>query len=138
MVLFAPFYETTGSVRNILSEGQTAIDVASLQRSNLLAIVDSLKIYFSDKPISSFTDSMIDHSKKMRKNGVLIVADIGAFSFKLKRDELEDYELSLPKRFSKNRKDLCLYHQKDFDILSPVLKEKLLNHHGLAIELQCK
>ncbi len=135
IVLYAPFYETTESVRNTLSEGHTIIDVTRLQRSNVLAIVDSLKLYFSGKPVSNLTNAMHNHSKQIRKRGVLIMGDMGAFHYKMKKDYLVDYELSLPKRFSGNRKDLCLYHRKDFDMLSPVQKEKL-DHHGMAIELQ--
>jgi hypothetical protein len=72
------------------------------------------------------------------KNGLSVLADLGAYSHKSKYDDLVDYELSLPKRYNDNGialKGFCLYHQKDFDNFSDAQKQKLIEHHGKAIKI---
>jgi hypothetical protein len=71
----------------------------------------------------------------MGKNGVSVLGDMGAYPYKSKHKELVDYELSLPTKYDTRLKGFCLYHQKDFDILSDEQKQKLIEHHGKAIKI---
>ena len=46
MILINPFYETTDSVRQVLS----GIDVSKYEKEKALIIIDSLDEYFGDQP----------------------------------------------------------------------------------------
>ena len=51
-------------------------------------------------------------------------------------DDLVDYELSLPTTYDDVAlKGFCLYHQKDFDKFSEEQQQKLIGHHGKALEI---
>ena len=136
IVLFAPFYETTDSVRRTLSEGHMTIDVSKCEEEGTLVIIDSLKNYFSPKESDwSFKERMVKHAKKIGKSGFSIIGDVGAFPYVKKSNKLVDYELSLPCKYEMALKGFCLYHQNDFNILSDDQKQKLIEHHGLAIRI---
>ncbi|MDQ4073156.1 MAG: MEDS domain-containing protein [Thermoproteota archaeon] len=137
MVVFAPFYETTDYVRTTLSSGNSAMDVSEHEKGQSLTVMDAAKVYRSEQLIPSFMETTINYAKRMGKSGVTFIGDTGAFHYMLKRKELVEYELSLPRRFGENRKVFCLYHQRDFDRLSKDQKQKLLEHHGRVIKLQC-
>jgi hypothetical protein len=71
----------------------------------------------------------------MGKNGVSVLADLGAYPHKSKYNDLVDYELSLPTKYDVPLKGFCLYHQKDFDKFTDEQKQKLIEHHGKAIKI---
>lgn len=60
IVIILPFYETTDSVRRILSEDSACIDVSKCEKEQALLVMDSLKAYFGSKdglmPIVKRTD----------------------------------------------------------------------------------
>ena len=73
---------------------------------------------------------------KMAKNGLSVLADLGAYSHKSRYKDLVDYELSLPTKYDDVAlKGFCLYHEKDFDNLSDEQKQKLIEHHGKALKM---
>jgi hypothetical protein len=80
---------------------------------------------------------LTDYAKRIGKSGVSILGDMGAFNHKLKYDEFVDYELSLPTRHEDGiaLKGFCLYHQNDFSSLSDEQKQKLIEHHGMALKV---
>ena len=143
IVLVNPFYETTDSVRQVLSEkyndGMNSISKYQTEKS--LIIADALERYFGEQNTDdySFKMSLLDHAKKTGKNGLSIVGDMGAFTHKLKYEELVNYELSLPTKYDDGNgialKGFCFYHQKDFDMLSDEQKQKLIEHHGKALRI---
>jgi hypothetical protein len=141
IVLFSPFYETTDSVRQILSEGHTAIeDVSKYENENFLIIIDALKNYFQkdegDETDWSFKETMVKNAKKKGKSGFSILGDMGAFNYKGKIKELVDYELSLPAKYDIDIRGFCLYHQKDFDRFLEEQKQKLVEHHGMVMKIE--
>ena len=71
----------------------------------------------------------------MWKEGLSILADLGAYPQRSMYKELVDYELSLPTKYDDPMKGFCLYHQKDFDNLSDEQKQKLIEHHGKALKI---
>ncbi|MGA9154551.1 MAG: MEDS domain-containing protein, partial [Candidatus Nitrosopolaris sp.] len=128
IVLINPFYETTDSIRQLLSQGD--LDVSEHEKEKSLIVIDSLEEYFGKQPDMPFKKSLAKHAKKMGKNGLSILGDIGAYPYKSKYKDLVDYELSLPMKFDLPMKGFCLYHQKDFDTFSGEQKQKLIEHHG--------
>lgn len=138
-VLFTPFYETAARVRQILSEGHAAIDVSKFEEEETLFITDALKKYFleteGEETDWSFRKRMVKQAKKQGKKGFSILGDMGAFQYKGKIKELVDYELSLSTKFDIDLKGFCLYNEKDFERFAEEQKQKLIEHHGMAIKI---
>jgi MEDS: MEthanogen/methylotroph, DcmR Sensory domain len=131
IVLINPFYETTDSVRQVLS----GIDVSKHEKEKSLIIADSLREYLGDQPHMNLERSLGNYSE-MGKNGLSVLADLGAYAHKSMYKDLVDYELSLPTKYNDvAMKGFCLYHQNDFDKFSNEQKQKLIEHHGKAIKI---
>ena len=137
VVQIAPFYEIVDSVRHTLSEGHRAIkDMEKLESEKSLIIVDSLKNYTKSEQKESdlsFKENMVNHAKKIGKNGFSILGDMGAFYFNGRTQDLVDYELSLPTKYDIDLKGFCLYHKDDFNRLTREQRQKLAVHHGRTI-----
>jgi hypothetical protein len=131
IVLILPHYETTDMVRWVLSQMAT-IDVKEYEKQDSLLIIDSARAYFgSSIDVVSFVKSLVNYADQIGKNGVSILADMGAFFHYDKLDYLIEYETSLPPRSDIKAKGLCLYNKDDFNWrLSRIQKKKLLEHHG--------
>jgi hypothetical protein len=138
IVLINPFYETTNSVRHVLSE---KYDDGAVKPENekTLIIADSLERHFGDQNTDdkSFKMSLVNHAKKIGKNGLSILDDMGAYTHMSKHDDLINYEFSLSGKYEDGivLKDFCLYHKKDFERLSEEQKQKLLEHHDMALRI---
>jgi MEDS: MEthanogen/methylotroph, DcmR Sensory domain len=136
IVLINPFYETADSVRQVLSQTNHGMDISKYEKEKALMIIDSLYEYFELQPDDvSFKNSLVDYAEQIGKNGLSILADMGAYHHRSKYKELLDHELSLPTKFDISMKGFCLYHQKDFDRFSDEQKQKLIEHHGKAIKV---
>ena len=140
LVQIAPFYETENSVRQTLSEGHRSLDVERLENEKALVIVDSHKKYLNNKDIKSDYDAnkrLVEYAKTIRKKGVSVLGDMGAFTFENRIQDLIEYEESLPKKFDNiDFKGICLYHKNDFYNLTKEQKQKLAKHHGMAMEIE--
>jgi hypothetical protein len=141
IVLINPFYETTDSVRQVLSRkyNNDINEVSKHEQEKSLIIADALERYFGEQNTDdySFKMSLVDNAKRMGKSGLSILGDMGAFTHKSKHEELVDYELSLPTKYEDGivLKGFCLYHKNDFDRLSEEQKQKLIEHHGKALKI---
>lgn len=145
ITLIAPFYETTNSVRQTLSGGHAPVDVPKHEEQDkTLLLVDAYHHYFDEGEegerggednLAIAEERMVKHAIKRGKSGVSILIDTAPYPYKDKRKELVDYETSLPKKFDLEIKRICLYHQKDFDRFQEEQKQKLIEHHGMAIEI---
>ena len=137
VVQIAPFYEIVYSVRHTLSEGHRAIkDMEKLESEKSLIIVDSLKNYTKSEQKESdlsFKENMVNHAKKIGKNGFSILGDMGAFYFNGRTQDLVEYELSLPAKYDIDLKRFCIYHKDDFNRLTREQRQKLAVHHGRTI-----
>jgi hypothetical protein len=134
IVLVNPFYETTDSVRQVLSHYNQGIDISKYEKEESLLIADSLKEYLGDQPLVYIKKGLANYTK-MGKKGLSVLADLGAYPYKSKYKDLVDYELSLPTKYDVPMRGFCLYHQKDFDNLSDEQKQKLIEHHGKALKI---
>jgi hypothetical protein len=138
IVLVNPFYETTDSVRNVLSEkyNHGMNDISKREKEESLIIIDSLEEYFGKQPDMPFKKNLAKHAKKIGKNGLSILGDIGAYPHQSKHKDIVDYESSLPTKYDDvPMKGFCLYHQKDFGNFSDEQKQKLIEHHGKALKI---
>jgi hypothetical protein len=96
--------------------------VSKYEKEKALTISDSLERYFGDQQLDdkSFKMNLVNYAKQIGRNGLSILGDIGAYPTKY-----DDVAL----------KGFCLYHQKHFDNFSDEQKQKLIEHHGKAIEI---
>src|ERR687889_700682 len=142
LVLILPYYETTETVRSILSEnhssnGGNIIDVSKYEKEGSLMIIDSAEAYFtSDTDLMSFVEKLTKQAQSSGKKGISVIADLASFSYFNRIDKLIEYEMSLPTKYDDNvkLKGFCFYHQEDFDRrLSEEEKQKLLEHHDKAL-----
>ena len=144
IVLLLPFYETTESVRKILSTSDdislgfcddrvSILDIRKHEKEGSLVIVDSKKAYFGSKTvdIKVFVGMLIEHAKHSKKTGVCVIADMGAFFYLNKIQDLIKHETTLPPKFDLKLKAFCCYHGSDFTgYLTEEQKQDLLHHHG--------
>jgi hypothetical protein len=136
IVLVYPFYETTDSVRHVISKRYNhGMDgISKYEKEESLIIADSLEEYLGDQPLIYLKKSLANYAK-MGKNSVSVLADLGAYHHKSMYKDLLDYELALPTKYNMPLKGFCLYHQKDFDKFSDEHQQKLIEHHGKALRL---
>jgi hypothetical protein len=137
IILFNPFYETVGMVRQNLSMGHIHVDEYEYKSDISLIIADSLNQYFGKVPMMKFKERLVKYAIEKRKDGISILSDMGSYFFKMLYKELIHYELSLPTQFDAPLKGLCVYNQLDFDNkLTEKQKQDMVDHHSMAIELK--
>ena len=137
IVLILPYLETVGSVKQILSEDSANIDVRKYEKEQSLLIMDSLKGYFGlEEGLIPFLLQTADFAKKSGKS-LSVLSDMGSFFYYDKKDDLLQYEMSLPSRYEKmNLKGFCAYHLRDFDVrFSDKERQDLIKHHGKTLML---
>ena len=136
IVLINPFYETTDSVRQVLSEkfNDGIGNVSKYEKEESLMIADALEEYLGDQPLIYIKNGLANYAK-VGKKGLSVLADLGAYPHRSMHRELIDYETSLPTKYDVQMKGFCLYHQKDFYRFPDEQQQKLIEHHGKAIEI---
>ena len=129
IVLVLSYYETVDNIRNFLSPtDEISSDLQRYEREGSLIIIDSVKGFFDfDHP--SYVKSLLKQAESLGKSGISVIADAGAFYHYSKIEELVKHELSMPSKFDVNLKRFCVFHKQDFDRLTEVKKQKLLEHH---------
>jgi DcmR-like sensory protein len=144
LVLILPYYETTETVRSVLSENHSSnegniIDVRKYEKEGSLMIIDSAEAYFSsDTDLMSFIARLAKQAQTSGRNGISVIADLASFYYKDQSDKLIEYEMSLPSKYDDKMKlkGFCFYHQEDFDRrLSKEEKQKLVEHHAKALRV---
>ena len=136
VVVLFPYYETTDSFRQVLS--QLCIDVMKCEHNRSLVIVDSVKTYFhSNIDIKSLPKMMAGGSKKMGRKGVSIIGDMGSFFLYEKQNQMIEYETELQLDEKKNDdansvkvKGICAYHKDNFKTLKKKEQQALFEHHN--------
>ena len=129
IVLVLSYYETVDNLRNFLSPTEEiSSDLERYEREGSLIIIDSVKGFFDfDHP--SYVKNLLKQAESLGKSGISVIADAGAFYHYSKIEELVKHELSMPSKFDVNLKRFCVFHKQDFDRLTEVKKQKLLEHH---------
>lgn len=129
IVLVLSYYETVDNLRKILSPtDEISSDLKRYEREGSLIIIDSVKGFFDfDHP--SYVKNLLKQAESLGKSGISVIADAGAFYHYSKLEELVKHELSMPSKFDINLKRFCVFHKQDFDRLTEVKKQKLLEHH---------
>ena len=140
LIQLAPFYESEDSVRKTLSKGPISINMERWEKiEKSLMIVDSLKKYSdNDSPESdiNFNKNLVKYAKTNGKAGVSILTDTGAFSLSTSYTGSYKLRIGLPSNYDIDLKRVCLFHKKDFNKLSKDQKQKLVNHHPIALKYE--
>jgi hypothetical protein len=136
IVLVNPFYETVDSVRRVLSEKLNhGTDATKYEEEKSLMIADSLQEYLGDQPYKYFKQSL-SNCREMRKNGLSVLSDLGAYNHRQMHDDLVDHESSFStKDIDLPMKGFCLYHQKDFCRFSDEQQQKVIEYHDMALKM---
>ena len=145
LILILPYYETTETVRRVLSgennssNGGSIIDVRKYEKEGSLMIIDAAEAYFSsDTDLMSFVEKLSKQAQSYGKKGISVIADLASFYHFNRIDKLIEYETSLPTKYDDKMKlkGFCFYHQEDFDRrLSKEDKQKLVEHHEKALRV---
>jgi hypothetical protein len=144
LVLILPYYETTETVRSVLSENHSSnegsiIDVRKYEKEGSLIIIDSAEAYFtSNNNLMSFVEKLAKQAQTSGRNGISVIADLASFYYFNRIDKLIEYEMSLPTKYDDKMKlkGFCFYHQEDFDRrFSKEEKQKLVEHHDKALRV---
>ena len=138
IVLVLPFLETVDKVRRILSENSANIDVRKYEREQSLLIMDSLKSYFGlQNGLIPFVRQTIGYATTSGKSGLSVLADMGSFFYYDKKDDLLQYEITLPLNYKNmNLKMFCVYHKLEFDRrLTDKERQILIEEHGKTLIL---
>lgn len=128
------------------------IDIKRYINNGSLVIIDSNKTFSNeektinksdkyDRPINSnnnFTSLVrmsLNHAKKLKKEGITILADYGLISEKKEYEDLLELEKSIPLFFDSIKiKQICLYHQNNFfNKFTRQQQKELLDLHSRSI-----
>ena len=129
IVLILSYYETVANLRNfLLPIHEISRDLEKYESDGSLVIIDSVEGFFDlDHP--SYVKNLLKQAESLGKSGISVIADAGAFFHYNKVEELVKHELSMPSKFDINLKRFCVFHKQDFDRLTEVKKQRLLEHH---------
>jgi hypothetical protein len=146
IVLMLPHYETADNLRKILSEDffatekadntyASSIDIKRYEDENSFIVMDSLRHFGSTNP-TAFVKQLVKKAESSAKSGVSIIADAGSFFHIKNLDKLIEHELSMPSKFDVRLNRFCVFHRQDFNILTEEQRQKLVKHHGKALEIK--
>lgn len=147
IVLMLPYYEPINKVKDTLS--RVGIDVDYHLRQGSLLIIDAYEAFFGHKFENEKLREVIENEKgnivslmrilqkqvkKLQKDGITVIVDLGCF-FTTDLEYLLKYEKSIPQMFANDGlKQLCIYHQRDFDNrFADTDKAYLLDQHGRSV-----
>ena len=160
IVLMLPFYETVESVKEVLTKfrdnNDQKINVAQHLDKGSLLILDGIEAFFdnewkTDKQVDNDADEdnsinnhgnivslmriMQNQIKKLDKDGMTIILDMGCFFQNGGLEHVLKYERSIPQIFKDSKlKQLCMYHQKDFETrFDKTEKASILDSHGRSV-----
>jgi DcmR-like sensory protein len=150
IVLMLPYYEPISNMKDALSH--VGVDVDYHFRQGSLLIIDAYQAFFGHNHINNEKlgevgiqnehDNIVSlmrilqtQARKLHKSGITVLADLGCFFTRGNVQYLLKYEKSVPQMFKNNGlKQLCIYHQRDFDSrFVDSDKAFLLDQHGRSV-----
>jgi hypothetical protein len=140
--------------KNNRNKKEITIDIKRYINNGSLVIIDSEKTFSNeeertinnqsgkyDRPINSNNNfaslvrMSLYHAKKLKKEGITILADYGLISEKKEYEDLFELEKSIPPFFDSLKiKQICLYHQNNFfNKFTRQQQKELLDLHSRSI-----
>jgi len=133
VVLFLSYYDTTDTVRSVLSS--KGIRVKDREKEGSMIILDIMKVlqypYFEVPDIEKLRALARKTEKQFGDKTIFIIADMSVFNHTKKAPELLEYEKTLHKDLKVERwKELCLYNKRDFETMFTKDESKrLMEYH---------
>jgi hypothetical protein len=120
VVLFLSYYDTTDSVRSVLSS--KGIRVKEREQTGSMIILDIMKVldnpYFQVPDIEKLRELARKTEKQFGGKTIFIIADMSVFNHTKKASEILEYEKTLHKDLQVERwKELCFYNKRDFETM---------------------
>jgi hypothetical protein len=120
VVLFLSYYDTTDTVRSVLSSN--GVHVKEREKEGSMIILDIMKVlhnpYFQVPDIEKLRELARKTEKQFGDKTIFIIADMSVFNHTKKASEILEYEKILHKDLKVERwKELCLYHKCDFETM---------------------
>ena len=120
VVLFLSYYDTTDTVRSVLSS--KGIHVKEREKEGSMIILDIMKVlhnpYFQVPDIEKLREFARKTEKQFGDKTIFIIADMSVFNHTKKASEILEYEKTLHKDLKVERwKELCLYNKRDFETM---------------------
>jgi predicted transcriptional regulator len=120
VVLFLSYYDTTDTVRSILSS--KGVRVKDHEKNGSMIILDIMKVlhnpYFQVPDIEKLRELARKTEKQFGDKTIFIIADMSVFNHTKKASEILEYEKTLHKDLKVVRwKELCLYNKRDFETM---------------------
>ena len=120
VVLFLSYYDTTDTVRSVLSS--KGIHVKEREKEGSMIILDIMKVlhnpYFQVPDIEKLRELARKTEKQFGDKTIFIIADMSVFNHTKKASEILEYEKTLHKELKVERwKELCLYNKRDFETM---------------------
>lgn len=135
IIVIAPFYETTDSVRAYLGKSFNLLDLTKYEEDGILTIVDAYKTYTIDNGPTEFVGDLVSTAKSLGKVSITFMQDKGGmFGTEGYSESVTDHMAYL-KGYNKHKKYFCLYHEKDIDCISSYQLLELFEVHNMIIEL---
>jgi len=129
VVLFLSYYDTTDTVRSVLSS--KGIRVKDREKEGSMIILDIMKVlqypYFEVPDIEKLRALARKTEKQFGDKTIFIIADMSVFNHTKMAPELLEYEKTLHKDLKVERwKELCLYNKRDFETMFTKDESKML------------
>lgn len=133
IILLLPYYDTTAKVREILVTKN--VNVGELEKKGSLVIIDIEKVIrnqdFGVPDIERLKALLTKLEAQYPNKTVFVIADMSVFYHLNKAKLLLEYEKSLHHDIKVEKwKELCLYHERDFNrMFTDKEKDELLEYH---------
>ena len=120
VVLFLSYYDTTDTVRSVLSS--KGVQVKEREKNGSMIILDIMKVlhnpYFQVPDIEKLRELARKTEKQFGDKTIFILADMSVFNHAKKASEILEYEKTLHKDLKVERwKELCFYNRRDFETM---------------------
>jgi hypothetical protein len=133
VVLFLSYYDTTDTVRSVLSSN--GVHVKEREKEGSMIILDIMKVlhnpYLLVPDIEKLRELAMKTEKQFEDKTIFIIADMSVFNHLHKTTELLEYEKTLHKDLKVERwKELCLYNKRDFEnMFTEDESNRLMEYH---------
>lgn len=120
VVLFLSYYDTKENIRTILQSN--GIHVKEQEKTGSIIILDIDKVldnpFFEIPDIERLRELTRKLENQFKDKTIFVIADMSVFHHLNKTSELLEYEKNLHKDIKIERwKELCMYHQGDFQTM---------------------
>lgn len=125
-ILFFTYYDSPDKVREVLTKH--GLDVRNYEKTSLTIVDHAAEFKGDSSGLNGFANKIQDY-RKNQKNNLVVIADMSIYTHVKYTEDILNLEKSLPNA-SGNWKQLCLYHQMDFDRMFTVKqKQSIFDYH---------